>query len=173
MQQTAGIPDSLIEEFVAHLERRGRGSYTVRSYRLGLADVSRWLKRAGRELDEVGRRDVEAYIGEFAAGPSQATRTSGVVDLATGEPVPARRAARTVNHRLSVLASFFGFLVDRDTEDGGPWAGRVSPVPARPGELTHSMGGEATPRPAGSEPSCDAASPGNCPPFWTTPRSKD
>lgn len=147
MEQT-GIPDRLVEEFVDHLERRGRGSYTARSYRLGLADFSGWLQRAGRELDLVSRREVEGYVGEFAAGPGQAGRRAGVVDLATGEPVPVRRAARTVNHRLSVLASFFAFLIDRDTEGGGTWAGRVSPVPVRATELTHSMGGggDAPPR---------------------------
>lgn len=145
-----GISDQLVEEFVEHLERRGRGSYTVRSYRLGLADFSRWLHREGRELNVVRRRDIEAYIGEFAAGPGPglASRNAGVIDLATGEPVRAGRAARTINHRLSVLASFFAFVIDRDTEDGGSWAGRVSPVPARPGELSHSMGGggDAPPR---------------------------
>jgi integrase/recombinase XerD len=148
MRQTTGIREQLVEEFLEHLERRGRGSYTARSYRLGLADFSRWLQRAGRELDVVSRRDVEAYVGEFAAGPGQAPRTAGVVDLATGEPAPVRRAARTVNHRLSVLASFFAFLIDRDTEGGGAWAGRVSPVAARAAELTHSMGGggDAPPR---------------------------
>ncbi|WP_290705228.1 tyrosine-type recombinase/integrase [Gordonia sp. UBA5067] len=143
-----GIAEELVEDFVGHLERRGRGSYTARSYRLGLADFSRWLTRVDRPLVAVSRRDVEAYIGEFAAGPGTAARASGVVDLATGEPVVVRRAARTVNHRLSVLASFFAFLIDRDTEGGGAWAGRVNPVPARAGELTHGMGGggDAPPR---------------------------
>lgn len=147
MQQATGIPEQLIGEFVEHLVRRGRGSYTVRSYRLGLSDFSRWLQREGREFDAVSRRDIEAYIGEFAAGPGQTSRAA-VVDLATGEPVLVRRAARTVNHRLSVLASFFAFLIDRDTYDGGTWAGRVNPVPARAAELTHSMGGggDAPPR---------------------------
>lgn len=147
MEET-GIPEELVEAFVEHLERRGRGSYTARSYRLGLADFSRWLQRAGRELDVVSRRDIEAYVGEFAAGQRQAGRRAAVLDLATSEPVPPRRAARTVNHRLSVLASFFAFLIDRDTDDGGLWAGRVNPVPARAAELTHSMGGggDAPPR---------------------------
>jgi len=143
-----GIPGSVIEEFVAHLQRRGRGSYTARSYRLGLADFSRWLEGRGRSLSEISRRDVESYIGEFAAGPGRTGRRAGVVDMATGRPVPVRRAARTVNHRLSVLASFFAFLIDRDTELGADWAGRVSPVPARAAELTHGMGGggDAPPR---------------------------
>lgn len=147
MEQT-GIPEQLVEEFVEHLERRGRGSYTVRSYRLGLSDFSRWLARSGRLLGDVSRRDVEAYVGEFAAGPGQASRGVGVVDLATGVLVTPKRAARTVNHRLSVLASFFAFLIDRDADCGGTWAGRVSPVPARAAELKHSMGGggDAPPR---------------------------
>ncbi len=140
MEQT-GIPVELVEDFLDHLERRGRGTYTARSYRLGLSDFSRWLQRAGREFDVVSRRDVEAYVGEFAAGPGQAGRGGGVVDLATGEPVRVRRAARTVNHRLSVLASFFAFLIDRATCDRGTWASRINPVPARAAELTHSMGG--------------------------------
>lgn len=143
-----GIPVGLVEDFLDDLERRGRGTYTARSYRLGLSDFSRWLQRAGREFDAVSRRDVETYVGEFAAGPGQVGRRVGVVDLATGEPVPVRRAARTVNHRLSVLASFFAFLIDRDNHDGGTWAGRINPVPARAAELTHSMGGggDAPPR---------------------------
>lgn len=143
-----GITDELVQEFIEHLERRGRGSYTARSYRLGLADFSRWLREGERGLDVLSRRDVEAYIGEFAAGPGRTGRRGAVTDLATGEPVPVRRAARTVNHRLSVLASFFEFLIDRDTDDGGDWAGRISPVPARASELTHSMGGggDAPPR---------------------------
>ncbi len=146
MEQT-GVPDQVVEEFLDHLERRGRGSYTARSYRFGMSDFSRWLQRAGREFDVVTRRDVEAYVGEFAAGPGQAGRRVGVLDLATGEPVPVRRAARTVNHRISVLASFFAFLIDRDTEDGGTWAGRINPVPVRAAELSHSMGGGGDPPP--------------------------
>ncbi len=146
--EEVGIAEELVEQFIGYLERRGRGSYTMRSYRLGLTDFSRWLASADRPLAGVSRRDIESYIAEFAAGPGTAVRASGVVDLSTGQPVPVRRAARTVNHRLSVLASFFAFLIDRETEDGGEWAGRVSPVPARAGELTHGMGGggDAPPR---------------------------
>lgn len=141
MVEQAGLIEELVEEFVEHLDRRGRGSYTRRSYRLGLDDFSRWLTRVDQPLVKVTRRDVEAYIAEFAAGPGSGARVSGVVDLATGAPVPVRRAARTVNHRLSVLASFFGFLIERDADLGGVWADRVNPVPIRAGELTHSMGG--------------------------------
>ena len=108
--EEVGIAEELVEQFIGYLERRGRGSYTMRSYRLGLTDFSRWLASADRPLAGVSRRDIESYIAEFAAGPGTAVRASGVVDLSTGQPVPVRRAARTVNHRLSVLASFFAFL---------------------------------------------------------------
>lgn len=146
MKQT-GMPEETIAKFLGYLQRRGRGSYTARSYRLGLEDFSRWLHRNDRLLVDVSRADIEAYISEFATGAGRGFSKGGVVQLATGEPVTPRRAARTINHRLSVLASFFAFLIERDLE-GGAWAGRVSPVPARPSELTHSLGGggDAPPR---------------------------
>lgn len=59
------------------------------------------------------------------------------------------RAPATVNHRVSVLASFFAWLVERDGLAGdGPWVGRVSPVP--PGSAAmkggHGMPGRDAPR---------------------------
>lgn len=123
----AGIARGEIEEFLEDLARRGRGSYTRRSYRLGLADFARWLDEQGCPLGEVSRRDVERYVTAFAAG----------------------RSARTVNHRVSVLASFFAYLVGRDGERGdGVWAERVSPVPAAsPTGLPHGRpGGGDAPR---------------------------
>jgi site-specific recombinase XerD len=133
-----GIPEPVVEEFLAHLQRRARGSYTVRSYRLGLGDFARSLTSVGRGVDEVSRRDVEAYIDTFARGEPAAARRqrASVVDLASRQPrpvVPAGRAPRTVNHRLSVLASFFAYLIERDTDRGGVWAGRINPVPQRAG----------------------------------------
>lgn len=76
--------------------------------------------------------------------PNSRPRRAGVVDLAIGQLRPrVERSARTINHRLSVLASFFGFLVERDTDLGrGAWAGRASPVPQRhTDELAHGMPG--------------------------------
>lgn len=36
---------------------------------------------------------------------------------------------RTINHRPSVLASYFEYCIRRDTEDGrGPWKGRINPA---------------------------------------------
>ena len=148
-----GIPDEVVDGFLEVLGRRGHGSYTARSYRLGLAHFSRWLSCAGRGIDDVNRTDVVRYIAEFAAGTGQRHRRGGVVDLATGQPVALGRAAKTVNHRLSVLASFFAFLIERDGEAGGSWAGRVNPVPAREAEAAHGMGGggHAPPRRARAE----------------------
>lgn len=159
MKQT-GVPDEAITEFLGYLERHGRGSYTMRSYRLGLEDFSRWLHREGRVLVEVSRADIEAYISEFAAGEGRTNH--GVVDLATGEPIRPRRAARTVNHRLSVLASFFGYLIDRDLE-GGIWAGRVSPVPARQSGSHTAWAAAEMPRPGNGVLSCAGENPASCP----------
>ena len=115
-----------VEEFLRHLEVMGRSGYTLRSYRLGLADFVGWLAGEGLPLTMVRRRHIEAYVAKFGVG----------------------RAAATVNHRLSVLASFFAFLIRRDTEVGdGPWAGRTSPVPAqRDAEaVLHRMTGRDAP----------------------------
>jgi hypothetical protein len=88
MAEQPGIPEGLIDEFLAHLARRGRGSYTAQSYRLGLRDFARWLTAAGRRLDEVAQRDIESYVDEFARGAKSGARRpdprrAGVVDLAT------------------------------------------------------------------------------------------
>jgi integrase/recombinase XerD len=149
MAEQPEMPEGLIDEFLAYLARRGRGSYTARSYRLGLQDFAGWLAAEGRRLDEVTQRDIEAYVDEFARGEKSGARRpdprrAGVVDLATRQPRPqVERSARTINHRLSVLASFFGFLIERDTGRGdATWAGRVSPVPQRRiDELAHGMPG--------------------------------
>lgn len=134
-----GIPAELVEEFLEHLVRRGRGSYTTRSYRLALHDFGCWLAEREQPLDGVSRADVEAYIDAFAhghrtGGRAPRSQRTSVVELTSGQPRrSAGRAPRTVNHRLSVLASFFGYLIDRDTEAGaGVWTERVSPVPQAP-----------------------------------------
>ena len=89
MEQITGIREELVEEFVEHLERRGRGSYT-RPVPIGSGCRTSRVGRNARgvELDMVLRCDVEAYVGEFAAGPGRASRVAGVFDLVTGEPGP-------------------------------------------------------------------------------------
>lgn len=78
--------------FLSALASRGRSSYTLRTYALGLAHFFEWLAARAVRLVDVERGDVVAYIGEFARNQ--------VDGVAVG------RAAATVNHRVSVLASF-------------------------------------------------------------------
>lgn len=130
-----GVPEIDAKEFLAHLQVRGASTYTLRSYRLGLADFGRWLAGHGLPASAVQRADVAAYIDAFARGADRGA--------AAGRP----RAARTINHRLSVLASFFAFLIGRDDErGGGSWVGRRNPVPeARPAGVPHGMPGRDRP----------------------------
>jgi len=116
-----------VDAFVEHLVVLGRSSYTVRSYRLGVAHFCRWV--APRSLDGVSPAMVAEYIGALAGGD--------------GEP----RAARTVNHRLAALAAFFAFLIERDTILGaGSWAGRDNPVPTGSAGPAHGLPGRDLPR---------------------------
>jgi integrase len=105
----------------------------VKSYRLGVVDFSRWLEREGRGLGDITRRDVEDYISQFADG---ADRIGG-----------ARRAPRTVNHRLSALSAFFAYLIGRDTQDGGAWANQPNPVPQPVPVQGRGIGGGGSPLP--------------------------
>jgi site-specific recombinase XerD len=109
--------------FLARLSSRRRGSYTVRTYALGLAHFLSWLDdQAGASLNEIDRTTLARYVTAFADGDGDR---------------PLGRKPRTVNHRLSVLASFFAFLIERDT---GAWAQRGSPVPAEPGAMLGTQG---------------------------------
>jgi integrase/recombinase XerD len=125
-------------EAVAFLERLvvcGRSSYTLRTYAARLEHFLRWLAARRIDLVEVGRCVVVEYVAEFARGER--------------DGVAVGRAPATINHRVSVLASFFAWLVERDREEGqGPWAQRVSPVPpgAAPMAGGHGMPGRDAPR---------------------------
>jgi site-specific recombinase XerD len=52
-----GVSAELVEEFLEHLARRGRGSYTTRSYRFGLRDFGCWLSERELLLDGVSRAE--------------------------------------------------------------------------------------------------------------------
>ena len=94
----------------------GRGSYTQRTYALGLAHFLSWIDLHGVGLVDVDRRVVGEYVVAFRDGSEDG--------LALG------RQPRTVNHRLCVLASFFEFLERRDRDRGfGVWGDRPCPVP--------------------------------------------
>jgi site-specific recombinase XerD len=102
--------------FVVWLAAHGRGSYTQRAYAVGLAHFFAWLDGKSVELGAVDRRVIADYVVAFRSG--------------TEDGLPLGRQPRTVNHRLCVLASFFGFLERRDREGGGGfWAERPCPVP--------------------------------------------
>lgn len=130
--------------FLAGLAGRGSSSYTLRTYGLGLAHFLEWMAARAVRVRDAGREDVVAYVGDFAR--------SDVGGIAVG------RAPATVNHRVSVLASFFAWLVERDELAGhGPWLGRVSPVPPGAAAMagSHGMPGRAgTRRTVGDAGSC-------------------
>jgi site-specific recombinase XerD len=99
--------------------------YTQRAYALGLAHFFSWLRASGGDPDQVTRQIVGSYITEFARGAKQGA-------VATHSPQKPRQP-RTINHRLSVLASYFEYCIRRDTEDGrGPWKGRINPASGNP-----------------------------------------
>jgi len=149
MQEESDSTETAIEWFLQSLSRRGASSYTLRSYRLGLGDFSRWLQaQGGQDVDRVGRREVEDYIAQFASSaPSNVrpARRSAVTDFSDGKPKTQPRSPRTVNHRLSVLSSLFDELIRRDNEVGGPWAGRANPVPKPDDPARHGMPGRDRP----------------------------
>lgn len=121
--------------FLAGLVARGRSSYTLRSYASGLEHFLAWTTAHGIGLVDVRRATVDEYVAEFARGER--------------EGVAAGRAPATVNHRVSVLAGLFAFLIERDTLAGdGAWIGRVSPVPSAASAMAggHGMAGRDAPR---------------------------
>ncbi|MGH3429149.1 MAG: site-specific integrase, partial [Mycobacteriales bacterium] len=90
-----------INDFLAYLEQCARSPYTVRAYARGLAHFAGWLQEAGVDLDAVTRPVVGQYIGAFGRG---SRHQASLIDR---PPPNEGRQARTVNHRLSVLASYF------------------------------------------------------------------
>jgi hypothetical protein len=121
---------------------------------LGLAHFLEWLAARAVRLGDVRRGDVVAYVAEFARNE--------VDGVAVG------RAAATVNHRVSVLASFFAWLIERDQlARQGPWLGRVSPVPPASTGMAggHGMPGRDAPRHGCRRGPSQKRSP----PSWTPP----
>jgi site-specific recombinase XerD len=121
--------------FLAHLVVCGRSSYTLRTYAAGLEHFLRWLMAERVELVDVDCAAIVEYVAQFARGER--------------DGVAVGRAPATVNHRVSVLASFFGWLVWRDREaGGGPFADRASPVPGGASAMAggHGMPGRDAPR---------------------------
>lgn len=135
-----GIVMPRCDEFLVQLRLRDCSVYTQRSYALGLAHFFTWLGAEGVEPERVTRQIVGRYVAAF-----EASKPGGAVSTRTA---PKSRSARTVNHRLSVLASFFDFHIRRDTEDGAvPWCGRTNPASGKllERELRHGMMGRDLP----------------------------
>jgi integrase/recombinase XerD len=128
------------DEFLLQLRLRDCSVYTQRAYALGLAHFFTWLDANGVEPERVTRQILGRYIADFG----ESEPGGAVVTRAA----PKVRSARTVNHRLSVLASFFDFHIRRDTEDGGgPWCGRTNPASGKllDRELSRGMIGRDLP----------------------------
>ena len=128
------------DQFLTELSLRDCSVYTQRAYAIGLAHFFSWLHASGGDPDHVTRQAVGNYITEFGRGARQ-----GAVST---HSAPKARLPRTINHRLSVLASYFAFCIRRDTEDGrGPWKGRINPASGNPltEELRHEMIGRDLP----------------------------
>jgi hypothetical protein len=127
-------------QFLTELGLRDCSVYTQRAYALGLAHFFNWLHASGGDPDRVTRQIVGSYITEFAQGAKQ-----GAVGA---KGMQEQRKPRTINHRISVLASYFEYCIRRDTEDGsGPWKGRINPASGNPltEELRHGMIGHDLP----------------------------
>lgn len=139
--------------YLIYLESRGRSPYTVRSYRLGLDHFYAWLDAHEFALDDVSRRIVEAYLDDLRISPKggavlASLERAGQVNPATRKAYPnPERKASTINHRLSVLAAFFDFLIRRDEGDpAAAWSNRANPVRPAGTPLTHGMTGRDVPK---------------------------
>src|SRR5437667_2138962 len=150
-----GLLVSTINEFLLHLSHCGRSAYTLRSYARGLAHFFGWLHTTGRQVDDVTPQAVEAYIALFSTETKGGAcpvdpHKAGQINLRTRKSAPSlHRQPRTINHQLSVLASFFAYCIQQDTERGvGRWIHRANPVPASPSDNTdaHGMPGRDAPR---------------------------
>jgi site-specific recombinase XerD len=128
------------DQFLTELSLRDCSVYTQRAYAIGLAHFFSWLHASGGDPDHVTRQAVGSYIGEFTRGARQ-----GAVSAHSAKKP---RQPRTINHRLSVLTSYFEYCIRRDTEDErGPWKGRINPASGNhlTEELSHGMIGRDLP----------------------------
>jgi integrase/recombinase XerD len=119
-----GVSVGSCDQFLTELSQRDCSVYTQQAYAMGLAHFFSWLHHAGEDPDHVTRQIVGSYIAEFARGGRQGAVTSSAHQA---------RQPRTINHRISVLSSYFDYCIRCDTEDGqGPWNGRANPASGNP-----------------------------------------
>jgi site-specific recombinase XerD len=120
-----GVSAGSCNQFLTELSQHDCSVYTQRAYAIGLAHFFNWLRHAGGDPDHVTRQTFGSYIAEFARGSKQGAIASSSVKKA--------RQPRTINHRISVLSSYFDYCIRCDTEDDhGPWNGRVNPASGNP-----------------------------------------
>lgn len=120
-----GMSVGSCDQFLTELSQRDCSAYTQRAYAIGLAHFFSWLHHAGGDPERVTQQIVGSYIAEFARGGKQ-----GAVASSRAQKT---RQPRTINHRISVLSSYFEYCIRCDTEDGrGPWNGRVNPASGNP-----------------------------------------
>jgi site-specific recombinase XerD len=146
-----GEPVGEIQEFLSYLATCGRSAYTLRSYATGLAHFFSWLHERGIQVGEMTRHLVGQYIAAFGRSPKIRPSPRGLSEAEPddGEDPKSgdQRRPRTINHRLSVLTSFFAFCIQRDEDfGGGPWFQRSNPVStAFAGNGRHGLAGRDRP----------------------------
>ena len=125
VRDAAGGSIASCNEFLTELSQRDCSVYTQRAYAIALAHFFNWLHCSGVDPDQVSRQIVGNYILEFSRGSKQ----GAVVSRSALKP----RQAGTINHRISVLTSYFEYCIRCDTEDGhGAWNGRINPASGNP-----------------------------------------
>ncbi|HEX5481724.1 MAG TPA: tyrosine-type recombinase/integrase [Terriglobia bacterium] len=148
-----GAPAAEINEFLLYLAACGRSAYTLHSYATALAHFFGWLRESGKGVDDTRRHVVEQYIAAFSRTPKyhpggrRVPQPSPVEkDGRTGSSHEGRRP-RTINHRLSVLASYFTFRIRQDQDRGsGAWFQRDNPISAAVGtDGRHGLTGRDRP----------------------------
>lgn len=137
-----GKPLPSCEDFLIHLRMRDCSIYTERMYSIGLAHFFTWLDDVGVNSNDITRQVIGRYVAHFSQ-----SKKEGAVASQSGDKV---RSPRTINHCLSVLASYFDFHIHRDTEDGdGLWCNRHNPISGKllNQEFRHGMAyGDRPPR---------------------------
>ena len=130
-----GAPVAAINDFLAYLAVRGRSGYTLRSYGAGLAHFFGWVEDRGLNVNDMSRQLVGEYIVGFAGGPKIDSRvhsaTSRPPFQSSGDRHSAGRQPRTINHRVSLLASYFSYRIQTDQDRcSGAWFQRDNPAAA-------------------------------------------
>lgn len=143
----AGTSVPAIQDFLARLAVRGCSAYTLRSYAVALAHFFTWLHQEQIDVDAVQRATIGSYLEAFRRGDKGGAclidpQRANQVNPLTRKSYPAtQRQPRTINHRVSVLASFYADRIQHDLEQGtGVWRERLNPVPASTPKLQSSHG---------------------------------